>query len=355
MVESMRVILSTRRLLCAILVSLVTYAPMATANNAVILIYHHVSSDTPPSTSIDPEQFEQHLAYLAEHHTVLPLTTVVEALQQRTALPANAVAITFDDGYQNILINGHPLLQRYQFPYTVFINPAIIGSRNDQLSWEDVQMMAEQGVSFANHTQHHNHLLQRLADESDSDWLDRTMQDIDDAQAELERYVPNSPRYVAYPYGEFNAALKQALKAHNFVGFGQHSGAAGVTSDTGALPRFPAAGTYANLKTLKTKLNSISMPIELNSFDPMQPLESTPTVTLALSEQRPTSAQVTCFFKNQPLELVRGKSSFSFTLPEALPNGRSRVNCTAPSDEPGRFYWYSQPFFVADENGHYPD
>jgi hypothetical protein len=46
----------------------------------------------------------------------------------------------------------------------------------------------------------------------------------------------------------------------------------------------------------------------------------------------------------------------SFAIESTLPVGRSRVNCTAPSKSmAGRFYWYSMPFFLADDNGRYPD
>jgi hypothetical protein len=55
-------------------------------DNAVILLYHHVSTQTPTVTSVTPEVFRQHLAYLNKHHTVLPLTKVIEALKQKQAL-----------------------------------------------------------------------------------------------------------------------------------------------------------------------------------------------------------------------------------------------------------------------------
>lgn len=353
--RSIKAMSKSKASLCAILCLLVSWSSVAVANNAVILMYHHVSNETPPSTSISPQMFEQHLAYLAEHHEVVALETVVSALQQRLPLPDRAVVITFDDGYRNILDNAHAPLLKYQMPYTVFINPAVIGTRNDQLNWQQVKQMAEQGVTFANHTQYHNHLLQRLAEENQSQWLSRTMQDINDAQDELAKHLSNAPRYVAYPFGEFNQQLKDTLVAQGYVGFGQHSGAVGFESDIGALPRFPAAGIYANLNTLKTKLNSLAMPVQPDAIDPMQVIGSSPTVTISLTQPSLQNTQINCFFCNEALQVKRNAAEFSFTLPTPLGAGRSRVNCTAQSDQKGRFYWYSQPFFVADQDGRYPD
>ena len=43
------------------------------ARSFVILQYHHVSTETPRSTSVSPQELEQHMAYLAEYHTVISL------------------------------------------------------------------------------------------------------------------------------------------------------------------------------------------------------------------------------------------------------------------------------------------
>jgi hypothetical protein len=54
------------------IVSLIFFVNVTDAANdidshGVILAYHHVSTDTPPSTSISPEDFEKHLHYLKEN------------------------------------------------------------------------------------------------------------------------------------------------------------------------------------------------------------------------------------------------------------------------------------------------
>ena len=67
-------------------------------------------------------------------------------------------------------------------------------------------------------------------------------------------------------------------------------------------------------------------------------------------------SQVNCFYSGKPIPTSVDENTFAFTLDSALPVGRSRVNCTAPSiSQTGRYYWYSVPFFVADEQGNYPD
>ena len=331
---------------------------VSTTPNAAILLYHHVSSSTPASTSISPEAFKSHMEYLDAHHTVVSLQDVVSAIQHNTTLPENAVAITFDDGYANILDNAHPILADLGFPYTVFINPDEIGVGPKQLTWEQVIAMHNDGVVFANHTLDHLHMLNGEQAMGERAWLEKVWQNVESAEKKIEDKLDISLKYLAYPFGEYNTALANKLKAEGYIGFGQHSGAVGPSSDMQALPRFPAAGPYANLATLKTKLNSLAMPVTQSSHkDPRitaRNLSSPISLTIDSDDVRLT--QVNCFFGGDPIETSLEENVLTFTLDETLPVGRSRVNCTAPSNaQSGRYYWYSTPFFVADENGNYPD
>jgi len=331
---------------------------VSTTPNAAILLYHHVSSSTPASTSISPEAFKSHMEYLDAHHTVVSLQDVVSAIQHNTTLPENAVAITFDDGYANILDNAHPILADLGFPYTVFINPDEIGVGPKQLTWEQVIAMHNDGVVFANHTLDHLHMLNGEQAMGERAWLEKVWQNVESAEKKIEDKLNISLKYLAYPFGEYNTALANKLKAEGYIGFGQHSGAVGPSSDMQALPRFPAAGPYANLATLKTKLNSLAMPVTQSSHkDPrMTARNLSSPISLTIDSDDVRLTQVNCFFGGDPIETSLEENVLTFTLDETLPVGRSRVNCTAPSNaQSGRYYWYSTPFFVADEDGNYPD
>ncbi len=331
---------------------------VSTTPNAAILLYHHVSSSTPASTSISPEAFKSHMEYLDAHHTVVSLQDVVSAIQHNTTLPENAVAITFDDGYANILDNAHPILADLGFPYTVFINPDEIGVGPKQLTWEQVIAMHNDGVVFANHTLDHLHMLNGEQAMGERAWLEKVWQNVESAEKKIEDKLDISLKYLAYPFGEYNTALANKLKAEGYIGFGQHSGAVGPSSDMQALPRFPAAGPYANLATLKTKLNSLAMPVTQSSHkDPrMTARNLSSPISLTIDSDDVRLTQVNCFFGGDPIETSLEENVLTFTLDETLPVGRSRVNCTAPSNaQSGRYYWYSTPFFVADEDGNYPD
>ena len=318
-------------------------------DNAVILLYHHVSNNTPKVTSVSPDTFRHHMQYLADNHNVLPLEQVIVALQKKQPLPDKTVVITFDDGYDNIYDNAHPILKEFAFPYTIFVTPPLIGKTNYQLNWQQVKRMASENASFANHGKQHNHLLSKNTEESQQDWLNRTMQDIEDAEEMLEKNIGYSLKYFAYPYGEFDKYLKAQLSAQGHVGFAQHSGAIASYSDFSALPRFPVAGMYSNIETLKVKLNSLAMPVTVIS--PEDPKVVLPVQNQNMSFNVKTEDlalhQITCFENGQILNKSLNGNTVSVEINQITQPGRYRVNCTAPSkSENQRFYWFSHPFFI---------
>lgn len=341
-----------------LLLSLFHTQNSAAKNNAVILLYHHVSDQTPAVTSVSPAVFRQHLEYLAANHQVLALKTAIEAISQGKPLPDKSVVITFDDGYDNIFENAHPLLKEFGFPYTVFINPPLIGNASYQLNWQQIKLMGKEGATFANHGNTHDHLLGKLQGENDKQWLNRVMENINQAEHTLEQQLGYSLKYFAYPYGEFNVRLKEALRQQEYVGFAQISGAVASYSDFAALPRYPAAGIYSNINNLKTKLDSLAMPV--SKIIPAEPTLSLPIpefqfqFDVSLEDIR--LSQLSCFVSDQIVQISIIQNTVIVPFKAQQKAGRQRINCTVPSiKDRGRYYWFSQPWFVPTKSGQWLD
>lgn len=327
-------------------------------DNAVILLYHHVSHSTPKVTSVSPDTFREHMQYLAEHHQVLPLKEVIETLQNKQPLPDKVVVITFDDGYKNIYDNAHPILKEFSFPYTIFINPPLIGIVGYQLDWHQIKIMANEGASFANHGSQHSHMLTKNKSESEESWLRRSLLEIETAETILKNNLGYSLKYFAYPYGEFDLKLKNRLRANGYIGFAQHSGAIASYSDFSALPRYPSAGIYSNIQSLKVKLNSLAMPVDsVSPYDPKVELYSdSESLSFNVKTDDLLPQQINCFQNGQNLnKSLKGNTVSVDIIPITKP-GRHRVNCTAPSiSKTNRYYWFSQPFFMPTIEGKWLD
>ncbi len=85
----------------------------------MILMYHRFS-ESPHPYKISKYEFEEHLAYLAKHNTILTLDEVIEAKRKGKKLPRNPTIITIDDGYKDVYDIAFPLLKKYRMPATLY-------------------------------------------------------------------------------------------------------------------------------------------------------------------------------------------------------------------------------------------
>ncbi len=107
----------------------------------VILMYHRVAvaRHDPWGLAVDPERFEEQIAYLKHHRTPMSMDELVDRLRSKT-LPANAVAVTFDDGYRDNLVNAKPVLARHGVPATLFLATGFI-DQNTPFWWDELATM----------------------------------------------------------------------------------------------------------------------------------------------------------------------------------------------------------------------
>ncbi|MEZ5492153.1 MAG: polysaccharide deacetylase family protein [Gammaproteobacteria bacterium] len=326
------------------------------AEHGVIVQYHHVATDTPASTSLSPSDFQRHLTYLRDNDfNVMPLDQMLESLRSRQPIPDRSVAITFDDGYLSIYDTAYPMLREFDFPFTVFISTGPIDNgQAGFMSWSQLREMSEHGALIANHMVEHPYMLNREGTETESQWIQRLREELLYAEQRITTNTGQSLRYLAYPYGEFDPAVKAMLAAEGFTGIAQNSGAVGYHSDFLALPRYPLAGIYANLDTARVKFDSMAFHVlEQIPESPVTGADS-PAARLRFAPGDYAFDQISCFANSQPLPMVwldRDSGLVELRPDQAFTGRRWRYICTAPSPSSGRFFWYSVQWINPDADG----
>lgn len=102
----------------------------------VLSLCYHVVSDCPPAhirhlfECKGTAAFEADMAYLARYYTLLRYEQVAEVQIGHDAAPANALLVTFDDGYAECFTTVRPLLLKYQVPCVFFVTTAFIDNRS---------------------------------------------------------------------------------------------------------------------------------------------------------------------------------------------------------------------------------
>jgi peptidoglycan/xylan/chitin deacetylase (PgdA/CDA1 family) len=329
---------------------------------AVILQYHHISTETPASTSTSPEWFAMHLDYLHEAgFDIVPLTDLVAHLRAGQPLPDKTAAITFDDGYISIYDTAWPMLKEKGWPFTVFVNtePHDRG-RPLFMSWAQLREIRAGGATIANHGVTHPYLLQRQPGHDEAAWKAWVAAEIVDAEERIAEQTGDNVKLFAYPYGEYNEAILKIVDELGFTGFGQHSGPLASFSDPRALPRFPFGGPYGDADDFAAKVNSLPMPLARNPLGKrLESADGNPLEDIVLHgpAARPVlllkftdgfdSGRLSCFVSRQGRAELSMEDGWIRVQPlKDLGRGRSRYNCTAGSVQAGRFHWYSQPWII---------
>jgi peptidoglycan/xylan/chitin deacetylase (PgdA/CDA1 family) len=175
-----------------------------------ILTYHSVDASQSP-ISIDEAAFRRHVAWLASGAVrVVPLVALPDAEAH-----ADAVALTFDDGFANFGEAAWPALRDHGLPVTLFVVSGHVGGRNDWhapgavavptlplLTWDRLGRLAEEGVTLGAHTCTHPDLT-ALGDPA-------LAQELEACAEAIAAHTGARPATFAYPYGRLDARVGAA-------------------------------------------------------------------------------------------------------------------------------------------------
>jgi peptidoglycan/xylan/chitin deacetylase (PgdA/CDA1 family) len=101
-------------------------------------MYHRVATPRvdPWGLAVRPHNFAAQIDVLRRRRTPVTMSDFVERMTRGT-LPANAVAVTFDDGYVDNLRQARPVLSAAAVPATLFVLTGAIG-RTREFWWDEI-------------------------------------------------------------------------------------------------------------------------------------------------------------------------------------------------------------------------
>ena len=323
-------------------------------------MYHNIDASTPPVTSVTPERFKQHMAYLADNgFTVWPLLKTLVYIANGKPVPDKTVALTFDDAYSSVYSEAFPVLKARGWPFTVFVTAQYMGEGYSHfVNWQQLREMQNFGAEVGNHSFTHSHLIRHRRDETKVQWRERIVDEVERAQFMLQQNVGNPVRVVAYPYGEYSKELTMLMRELGYFAVGQQSGAVSPASDFQALPRFPMATGFDGMEDFAIKVSAKDLPVTVLSPDDGIVSKDTdiPVLIMRLEEGDYKKAGLRCYASGQGQINVdwldRENSVVVVRAKQNIKPGRMKYNCTAPSrSEKDIFYWRSFLWMKPEADG----
>lgn len=182
---------------------IVKIVPALRRNSGSYILCYHSVADTGWRFSTGIKEFEEQIAYIANNYKVYSLSEILAGKQ--------GVAITFDDGYEDIYTNALPILKKYRMTATVFVigdnkNPNRDKMQNnfELLNLSQILLLKEAGWEIGFHTQTHPSLIELTDEELEAELVI--------GKTETEIKLGTNLDYIAYPLGLYNKKVLQFVK-----------------------------------------------------------------------------------------------------------------------------------------------
>ena len=313
-------------------------------DGASIIMYHRFGEDDYPSTNTTLEQLDAHIADLTGgDYTVLSLSEIVRRLDAKEPFPTKTVGVSIDDAYRSVYTEAWPRFKKAGIPFTLFVaTDPVDRDYSRYMTWAQIrEIAADPLVTIGSQTATHLH----MADSSDA----ANTADLETSNRRFHDELGFVPDLIAYPYGEYSQRVIALVKQAGFkAGFGQHSGAFGAETGLFEIPRFAMNENYGDVARLRTGAGALPIPVmDVIPTDTIVDPDANPPYvgfTLPLSLER--TDQLSCFSNHEgKLTLERLGPRIEVRMQNALPQGRTRLNCTMPAGD-GRWRWFGKLLYV---------
>ena len=311
-------------------------------NYASIIMYHRFGDSRYPSTNIKKKQFINHINELLKpKYNIISIEKALLAINNIKFVKDRSVVITIDDAYSSVYNYAWPIFKKHNLPFTLFVSTDVIDNKTPgYMNWEQIRTLRDHGVTIGSQTKSHPHMF-KLSKE-------KIIEELSISNKRFIDEIGSSPKFFAYPYGEYDLRVIEEVKLHGFVAaFGQHSGVAHKSLGMYELPRFAMNEKYGDMERFLLAVNAL--PIPVSDLSPKNPVISRnpPSYGFTLSDKIEPKNAIRCF-ANKGLKANTkrlGKNRIEIRLSGPFSKGRGRINCTMAANE-NRWRWLGRQFII---------
>jgi len=176
-----------------------------------VLLYHSVNEQDAIGSEgifcIKPDLFASHMLALSK----MPEVDFVAIQEGFSSTGRFGVAVSFDDGYKDNLYNAAPILLDYNIPFTVFVSPAWIQSKDEKYLTpsELLELSSMPSVSIGAHGMTHMSLT-----ECDDCTL---MNELTSSKKYIEDLIGGPVNTMSYPFGAADRRVRDAAEKAGYL------------------------------------------------------------------------------------------------------------------------------------------
>ena len=207
------------------------------------VVLHEVDGNIHDHITTPTEVFERFVSDL--HLNGFGLCSMEKYINMSETYRRRWIVCTFDDGYASIMSNVSPILKKYGFTATVFVNTSMLGKNNswnwkdskvrDHLTEKDIMSLRNDGWEIGSHGNTHRNLLSLTERELEDEFsLSKKV---------LEKIVGTVNTY-AYPYGDSSPYTRKICQRFYNFAFSLHEGGTELSVDGMHIKRYSIDEIY---------------------------------------------------------------------------------------------------------------
>src|SRR5258708_6850104 len=208
-----------------------------------ILCYHSFSNDS-WLHSVSLKNLDRQLGFLKENYKIITLSDAEKIMQGTKKNKENAVVITIDDGYEDVL-DALPIFEKYNIKPALFVlgdrekpNRKELGNQKPFLKSKDIVLLKKRNWIIGSHSLTHSNL--SLITEGEIE------KEISESKVKLENEISEKIKYFSYPRGKYNDfCLKTVKKAGYTLGLSMDDGIIDSQTNTYAVPRIGVNNSHS--------------------------------------------------------------------------------------------------------------
>ena len=191
--------------------------------SVVAFCYHRFEEKVKDSLAITPAEFERQMQALKDAgFTVIPMQDFLAWRRGEKNIPQKCALITIDDGYVSGYDVAWPILKKYGYPFTMFVYVKYINSGGKSITWDQLAEMRDAGVDIECHSYSHENLHGKAVKKETAAeikaigyeaWLKK---EIGESKQVIEKQLGIKVNVFTYPFGVYNQAARDAVKAAGY-------------------------------------------------------------------------------------------------------------------------------------------
>lgn len=214
-------------------ISYCAFLPQTAGVKLPVLMLHHIDEKADADTTITPAHFKEVISTLVtQGYESVTVDQVIRYVDEGIPLPEKPVLITFDDGYESVVLHGAPVLRAQGMEAAAFVIGVSVGKDiykdtgipiTPHFSWEQAREAADvlsvQSHTFDMHqvstldtSEYRIGVLKRKW-ERRGEYEDALRADFTKSLFEIEREVGRPTLAFAYPYGKKTNESEAVLRS----------------------------------------------------------------------------------------------------------------------------------------------